>query len=175
MWVKRYKHWIAVVAIIMLGLIFLAAGAGKLLSQMLLLQAENLKLFIFPDFFPPALARAVYIWIPRIEIVVGVLLIFGIAARFMASISAVLVAGFITNNILLLTGGLGSVPCNCFGLAGRLAQEQLSVVGALYMDAAMLVLVLVVIFCYQRNFFSIRPWFLARGKSGKKKDWSGSG
>ena len=94
-YLKRYRHWIGVWAVLFLGLIFVAAGTGKLLPQ-----SENFEIFVFPDFFSPAMVSSVYVWIPRIELTIGVLLILGIAARFIASLSALMIAGFITNNNL---------------------------------------------------------------------------
>ncbi|MBA7611432.1 hypothetical protein ES703_18656 [subsurface metagenome] len=168
MWFRRYKHWIGVWATMLLGLIFVAAGLGKL--------AYRPEAFLFsPDFFPSALVKAFLIWLPGIEIIIGVLLIAGIAAKFVASFSLVLIAGFIANNSLLLKLGLEGEPCGCFGIAETLAQERLSVIGALYLDVVMVALVVVILFCYQRSFFNIYPWFLRRGKIAEKKDRSGSG
>ena len=42
-------------------------------------------------------------------------------------------------------------------------------------DGVMVFLVMVILFCYQRSFFNIYPWFIKRGKNAEKKDWSGSG
>jgi len=168
MWFRRYKHWIGVWASIFLGLIFVAAGLGKALYR-----AEAF--LVLPEFLPLTFARSVFIWFPAIEVVVGLLLLFGIAARFVAAFSLVLVAGFIANNSWMLSRGLGDEPCGCFGMAERIAQARLSIIGSLYLDVVMLALVLVLLFCYQRNFFNIYPWFLARGKVAEKKDWPGSG
>ena len=169
-WFKQYRHWIGVWGVLFLGLIFIAAGAGKLLVQ-----AENVELYIFPDFVPPAFSWAVNTWIPRIELAVGILLILGIAAKFVASLASLLIAGFITSNSLLLKLGLGSDPCGCFGAAERIAEQKLSVIGALYLDGVMVFLVMVILFCYQRGFFDIYPWFIKRGKNAEEKDRSGSG
>lgn len=158
-----------------MGLIFITAGIGKILFQELSLQSETLELFVFPDFLPSALSDAAYVWIPRLELVIGVLLVTGITARLMAGISLVMITGFIANNAWLLAGGRGAEPCECFGVAGNLTQESLTVVGALYTDVAMLVVALIIIFCYQRGFFDIHPWFSARGRVAEKKDWSRSG
>lgn len=170
-WFKRYRHWIGVWGVLLLGLIFIAAGLGKLL-----LQSEDFELYIFPDFLPPAFSYAIYVWIPRLELAIGVLLILGIAAKFVTSLASLLIAGFITSNSLLLKLGMGADPCGCFGIAENIAQEKLSVIGALYIDGVMVFLVMVILFCYQRSFFDIYPWFIKRGKIEKEeKDRSGSG
>ena len=42
---------------------------------------------------------------------------------------------------------------------------ELSTVGALYLDVAMLVLAVIVLLWYQGRFFKLHPWFLKRGKN----------
>ena len=96
----RYRYWVSVGASIILGVIFVVSGLGKLLSQ-----AESFKTIFnpFPDFWAPVFAEAVFSWLPFIELIIGLLLIVGISANLMAVFSAVLIAGFITNNSYLLT------------------------------------------------------------------------
>ena len=159
----RSKHWIGVGASLILGLIFVVAGLGKLLHP-----TEAFKLFFFPDFLTPALAKVVFIWLPRLELIIGLLLIIGVAAKLVTIFSSVLIAAFITNNVWLLIQGLGDKPCGCFGIAERIAQARLSTLGSLYVDMAMLALVLIILFCYQRRFFNIYPWFLRRGRIAEK-------
>ncbi|TET48456.1 MAG: DoxX family membrane protein [Dehalococcoidia bacterium] len=150
-------NWFAISAGIILGLIFLAAGLGKLLNPM-----ESSIIFVFPDFLPNAVDKFIYQWLPRIEVLIGVLLITGIIARLTASLALVLTLGLIASNSILLVQGLGDKPCGCFGEAERLAQLSLSVTGALYIDIAMLILGFMVLLFYQSRFFNITPWFLRR-------------
>jgi len=147
-----------------LGLVFVAAGLGKLLQP-----AEAFKIFFssYPayllDFLRPAFFKAIFVWLPRIELIVGLLLIMGIAAKLMAAFSSVLIAGFIANNSWLLSQGLGYDPCSgCFGMLERITQARLSTVGALYLDIGMLVLVLIILFCYPGNFLTTRPQFFRK-------------
>ncbi len=157
----RYKYWIGIGASIILGLIFVAAGLGKLLYQ-----TEPVWIFSYPlpDFFTPAFIKTFFIWLPWIELIVGLLLIIGIAAKLMAVFSSALIAGFITNNIWLLSHGLGYEPCGCFGILERITQAKLSTTGSLYLDIVMLALALVILFCSQSNFLNIYPWFLTRSR-----------
>ena len=159
--IVRNKHWISVGASIILGLIFVVAGVGKLLQQ-----PEVVRIFFIPlpDFLPAALAKAVFNWLPRIELMVGLLLIIGIAPKLVATFSSVLIAGFIAHGSLLIRRGLGSEPCDCFGKLKIVPYTELSIIGSLYLDIVMLALVFIILFWYQRNFFNIYPWFLARGK-----------
>ena len=152
-----------------MGLIFTVAGLGKLLHQ-----AEAFKLFFFPEFLTPAFTKAVLIWLPRVELTIGLLLIIGIAAKLVTTFSALLIFGFMANNVWSLIHGLGDKPCGCFGVAERIAQAKLSILGAMYLDVVMLVLVLIVLICYQTRFLNIYPWFLAGGKIGEKKNRTGA-
>ncbi|MBA7664142.1 hypothetical protein ES703_72197 [subsurface metagenome] len=151
-------NWFAISAGIILGLIFLAAGLGKLLNPM-----DSSIIFVFPEFLPNAVDKFIYQWLPYVEIIIGVLLITGIIARLTASLALVLTLGLIASNSILLVQGLGDKPCGCFGEAERLAQLSLSVTGALYIDVVMLILGFMVLFFYQGRFFNINPWFLRRG------------
>ena len=153
----RSLNWFAISAGIILGLIFLAAGLGKLLNPM-----ESSVIFVFPEFLPNVLDRFIYRWLPYVEIIIGVLLITGIIARLTASLALVLTLGLIASNSIMLVQGLGDKPCGCFGEAERWVQLRLSVTGALYIDIAMLILGFMVLLFYQSRFFNITPWFLRR-------------
>lgn len=151
-------NWLAVGAGIVLGLIFLAAGLGKTLSQ-----TDSFVIFVFPEFLPTALDKFIFRWLPSVEILIGVLLITGVIARLVASFALALTVGLIANNTILLIQGLGDKPCGCFGEAERLVQLRLSIAGALYIDIMMLVLGILILFFYRGKFVSISPWFLRRG------------
>lgn len=162
-WLKGNKHWLGTGAGIALGLIFVVAAIGKLLDQG---GALRFKVFFTPfiDLLTPAFIRAFFIWLPWIELILGSLLIIGIAARLVAALASLLIAGFISNNAWLLAHGLGYEPCGCFGILDRIINAKLSTSGSLYIDIAMLALIAVILFCYQGSFLNIYPWFLARGK-----------
>ena len=142
-------------------MIFIASGLGKLLSQ-----AESFKAIFnpFPDFLSPIFTEAVFSWLPVIELIVGLLLIIGVVVKPMAVFSSLLIAGFIAKNIWLLNHGQGQQPCYCFGIMEEMLNATLSTVGSLYLDTVMLVLVLIILFCYPSKFLNIYPWFLRRGE-----------
>jgi len=152
--VKSYRHWFGVEAAIVLGLILAAAGVAKLLHQ-----PEAYEVFFIP--FPALISRMFtkfyFIWLPRIELALGLLLVFGIAARFISSLALILITGFIISNIVMIIRNL-SLCLSCFG-----PQVQLSTVSALVIDLIMAVLVVIILLCYRRKFFDIYPWFLKRG------------
>jgi uncharacterized membrane protein YphA (DoxX/SURF4 family) len=151
-------NWLAVGAGIILGLVFLAAGLGKTLNQ-----TESFVIFVFPEFLPTAVDKFIFRWLSYVEIVIGVLLIAGTAARLLASLGLALTVGLIVNNGVLLAQGLGDKPCGCFGAAERWAEHSLSVAGALYIDVMMLILGVMVLLFYRGKFINFNPWFLRRG------------
>ncbi len=161
----RGKHWLAIGASILLGLIFVTAGLSKLPYH-----GEFLAIILSKSFLTLPQAIIVARWVPWVELVLGSLLIIGIAAKFMASFSAALIVAFIANNSWMISLGLGSEPCGCFGRFGHLPPAQFSTIEALYLDIGMLALVLIILFCYPGNFLTIRPWFLREGKVAKEKD-----
>jgi uncharacterized membrane protein YphA (DoxX/SURF4 family) len=155
----RYKYWGGIGAGIFIGLMFVAAGFGKLPHQ-----GEYWGLILFDYFDSMTLLRFTDIvkqWLPWVEIILGSLLIVGIASKIVASFFSVLILGFIVNNIWMISHGAGREPCGCFGkfeeLLGTLSAEN-----ALCMDLGMLVLVSIIFLYYPGNFFSIRPWFLQK-------------
>jgi uncharacterized membrane protein YphA (DoxX/SURF4 family) len=159
--IVRNKHWIGVGAGLILGLIFIVAGLGKLLHQ-----PDTVRIFFIPlpYFLTQAMAKAVLNWLPVIELTIGFLLVVGIAPKLVATFSTVLIIGFITHSSLLIGRGLGSEPCDCFGKRKIVPYTELSVIGSLYFDIVMLVLVFIILFWYKSNFLNIRPWFLAKSK-----------
>ena len=168
--IGRNKHSISIGASIILGLIFIVAGLGKMLHQ-----PDTVRIFYIPlpNFPTQAMAKSVFNWLPRLELIVGLLLITGIAAKLVAIFSLTLIAGFITHNSLLIRHGLASEPCDCLGKLVKVPITDLSVAGALGVDVVMLALILIILLWYRKNFLNISPWFLARGKIAEKKDRSG--
>jgi len=148
------------VAGIILGIIFVAAGFGKLLTDV---EGFTTIFNPFPGFLASAFADAIFIWLPYLEIVIGLLLIIGVLPKLIAVIAAVLSAGFITDKVWLLSQGLGYEPCTCFGVLDRILGLELSTTGSLYLDVIMLALVVIVLFCHKSSFFNIYPQFIARG------------
>ena len=151
--VKRYRHWFGVEAAIVLGLILAAAGVAKLLHQP---EAYEVFFIPFPALISQLFAKFYFFWLPRIEFTLGLLLIFGIAARFISTLTLVLITGFIISNSVMIIRDL-NICLSCFG-----PQVQLSTVSALIIDLIMAVLAVIILLCYRRKFFDIYPWFLKR-------------
>ena len=89
----------------------------------------------------------------------------GVLARPSALLTVPLIAGFIASNAWLLTHGQSHNPCDCFGGFAEMLGFTLTNQVALYLDFAMLALVLIILLCYQGKFLNIRPWFFKRWRS----------
>ena len=151
----NYKKWAAIVAAILLGLTFFVAGLGKLPAQT---EAYMIIFGLQRALLHPTLANHIDTWLPRIEMVIGLLLMVGVAARSMAGFAGVLTAAFIFNNSWEIARGAGGDTCGCFGdnsFLGYLSNTQ-----ALYIDIGMLALAAIVLLWYPRNWLSVRPWFI---------------
>ncbi len=155
----HYKHWLGLGASLVLGIIFLISGIGKMLAQAELFETS------FPgflDFLTLGQVRFLFYGLPYVEIVTGLFLIIGFAAKFAAAFSLLLIAAFIASNTWFITHGMGFEPCPCLGVFSRLFQNQLSTQQSLYLDIAMLTLALLTLFCYKRSFTNIYPWFMKK-------------
>lgn len=160
----RYKHWLGLGASLILGIIFLISGIGKLLTEVELFETY------FPgflDFLSLGQTRLLFYGLPYVELVIGTFLILGFATKLTAAFSSLLITGFIASNIWFITHGMGFEPCGCLGIFVRLFQSKLSTQQSLYLDMAMLALALITIVSYQRRFTDIYPWFLKRIQQGK--------
>ncbi len=155
----RYRYWITLGASIVLGLVFVTSGAGKLFGQSaFLLNVQAI------SFLPPVFTIIIGYWLPWVEMVLGLLLIAGVVTQVVALVSTVLIAAFIFHNSWMISQGLGNEPCACLGILDRVLGGDLSTTGALYIDIGLLILAVAVYFGYQGKLFNVRPWFLRRGR-----------
>ncbi len=153
----RYIHWAGIAAGILLGLVFFVAGLGKLPVQT---EAYMIIFGLQRALLHPTLANHIDIWLPRVELALGLLLIVGVATKFMTSFASVLIAAFIFNNSWEIARGAGENACGCFGANSFLG--YLSNTQALYLDIGMLALVSVILLWYPGNWLTARPWFLRK-------------
>lgn len=155
----RYRYRVAIGASIILGVIFIVSGLGKLLGQNTLL----INILLFPR-VNPGLATIASHGLPWVELILGVFLVMGICAQLAASFSFVLIAAFIYYNSWMIFIGMGYKPCGCLGILEKLFLGTLSNLDSLYIDIGLFMLALIIYFCYSGNFFNMRPWFI-KGKS----------
>lgn len=147
--VIRYKNWAGIGSGLILGIIFITSGAGKLANPGgFLTSLGNTPLL------PLTVNILIAQWLPGVELALGLLLILGISAKFMSSVSSLLVIGFIVHNSWIITHKSATEPCDCLGEVGRmLAESQRLVImtaqNALYMDIGMLVLAIIILCAYR--------------------------
>ena len=156
--VMRYRYRAGIGSGIILGIIFVTSGAGKIADPI-----GFLTLLSYTSFLPLELSIIVVQWLPWVELVLGLYLITGIAAKIFSSVSCLLVIGFIFHNSWLITHGLATEDCGCFGRIENILEIErlvtLSSQSALYMDIGMLALIVIVLFCYPGKFLTLHPWW----------------
>jgi len=151
----RYRYWIAFVASILLALVFLTSGVGKLMGQSAFLLAISTTYILGFE-----VSNLIATWLPWVELVLGLCLLVGIFPQIVSGISTLLVAAFIMHNGWMIGQGLGYEPCGCLGIFDKLFQGKLSTTGSLYVDIGLVVLALAVYFCYPGRLLNTRPWFM---------------
>jgi len=160
MWTEKRRYWFAGLAMILLGTTFVVAATGKLMAG-----SKAFELLAFPPFLPPALAKAIYISLPYIELAIGSLLILGLAVRFAANISLSLIICFAISNIILINQGI--MECaGCFGLAGSFTP-----VSSLILDGVMAVMAITILLCYRGKFFNRTPWVFQAIPEGRECEY----
>ncbi len=159
------RKWGGTGSRVLLGLIFVAAGVGKMLTQ-----GDPTKMLFnpFPDYMTATFNAAIFTWLPRVELCIGILLILGIIVKPMAVLSAALALSFIVNNSYLLMKGLGYEPCTCFGILDSWLKAERSTTGSLFLDIVMLSMALIVIFWSKSGHLSVhlRRWTVNKQLAG---------
>jgi uncharacterized membrane protein YphA (DoxX/SURF4 family) len=153
----RYRYWISLGASILLALVFLTAGVGKLLGHSAFLLTVST--WVVSEEFAAFVAAG----LPWVELVLGACLLIGIAPQLAGGISTLLVAGFILYNSWMISNGLGHEPCGCLGVLDRLFQGGLSTISSLYIDIGLVILALAIYFAYPGKLLNVRPWLMRRG------------
>ena len=150
-----YRYWITVGAGILLGLIFLISGIGKIIGHSSFFISIN-SLYFFPDIVKVLIVD----WLPWGEVVLGLALILGFVTQAASLASCVLVACFMFQNTWMILHGMRNEPCSCFGIFERIFEGRLSTMNSLYIDIGMLVLALAVYLLFRGGFKEWRPRFM---------------
>ena len=105
------RQGLGITAGIILGIVFGAAGFGKLFTS-----TEGFTTIFnpFPAFLGTVFNDIVFNWLPFLEILVGLLLIIGVVPRLAGSFTALLVAGFIVNNTCIKNNIRSMRSDNCY-------------------------------------------------------------
>ncbi len=174
---QRGKPTVSLVASIILGVILLIAGTGKIFAfgEM---PGQTMKFIIGiipPTWLTPGLviflADIFFPYImPWAEIGLGILLLLQIWLRLSAAISLPLITGFIVNNIWYISqGDMKFAPCPCWGIWGTLLGTPTHL-QSLCIDIILLALALTVIFVHPGGFLSSPSWLARLGQGAKRKD-----
>ena len=173
---KKVRAITSLVAGIIIGLLLLIAGSGKLsfgevpgqtvefIGHILptALLTEGLIFFIYEVFIP-------YI-LPCAEMAIGLALIVGLWPRLMAIFSILLSLAFMGNNIYAISLGMKEYEsCSCFGIWEEIF-GGLTPVQSLGVDIGLFILALIIIVLYPASFVTSRPWLDNFGKKfGRSK------
>ena len=128
--------WLATLARLLLGGVFVVAGVLKLPDPAAAVRAVRAY-----QLLPEALVGTVAFGLPVIEIAVGLALLLGVFVRTAAIASAVLLAVFIVAVGSAWARGL-QIDCGCFGNGGQVAAGQTAYPAEIARDVGLLVVAL---------------------------------
>jgi uncharacterized membrane protein YphA (DoxX/SURF4 family) len=112
----RMRPWLGLAARLVLAGVFLVAGASKVGD----LAASGRAVYAY-RLLPYDAATIVGAALPFVELVLGVLLLLGLATRIAAAVGSVLLVVFIAGISSVWARGL-SIDCGCFGKGGELSE-----------------------------------------------------
>jgi len=173
----RLRSTISLISSIIVGLILLTAGSGKIFGfgEM---PAQTMKFLtdVLPDawltpwvtyFLGEIFLRYI---IPWSELILGLLLLVRIWPRFCAVITLPLIASFMANNIYYIMQGKALEKCGCWGIWAIILGDPTHL-QSFYIDIGLFVLALIAVFVDPARLFALPSW-LAKPKKlavqGKK-------
>jgi uncharacterized membrane protein YphA (DoxX/SURF4 family) len=106
------KEWVGLAARLVVGCVWIVAGASKLLDP-----AQSVAAVRAYQLLPGSLAQPVGQLLPVLEVVVGAMLVLGLLTRGAAVISSVLFVAFVIGIASAWARGL-TIDCGCFGGGG---------------------------------------------------------
>ena len=124
--------WVSTAMRLVLGVVLLVAGTAKVIDP----QASVAAVRAY-ELLPGGLVTVVGWGLPFLELVLGVLLLAGIAVRPAALAAAVLLAAFVAAVGSAATRGL-SIDCGCFGGGGPVPPGQTAYAEEIVRDLALL-------------------------------------
>jgi|WetSurMetagenome_2_1015567.scaffolds.fasta_scaffold151963_2 hypothetical protein len=161
------RKWLTMTPMVLLGLILLTSGIGKLIAGSIAGETEFLDVLL-KSFWGPLMSSLISTLLPPAEVVLGALLILRVYPRLAAACSIPLYLGFMANNVYALSKGMDKFPqCGyCFGVFEKLLGSP-TPLQSFTIDIVMLVFAVVVICFFPGKFFGFKPWFWPF-KGGKK-------
>jgi uncharacterized membrane protein YphA (DoxX/SURF4 family) len=170
---QQVRSTISLIAGILLGLMFLISGTGKVFDfgEM---PGQTMQFIgaILPDaWLTPGLAYFMgeiffpYI-IPWTELCLAILFLLRVWPRLIATISLPLITAFIVNNVWYISQGHNEfASCECFGIWEKIF-GTLTHVQSLSLDIILFGLALTIVLVHPNGFFSLPSWLSKRGKKG---------
>ncbi|GAA1627143.1 DoxX family protein [Catellatospora bangladeshensis] len=149
------RAWSGTALRLVLGAVLFVAGALKVTDL-----AGSVRAVGAYQLMPYEAAETAGAVLPFLEITVGILLLAGLATRFAAAVSALLLTAFTAGIISAWARGL-SIDCGCFGGGGALAAGQSPQYGWELPRDGLLLAVAVVLVVWPRTAVSADGW-LAR-------------
>jgi uncharacterized membrane protein YphA (DoxX/SURF4 family) len=121
------------------------------------------------DVLPHALVRPVATGLPLLELALGLLVLAGLATRWVAGLSIVLLAVLVAGISQAWARGL-SIDCGCFGGGGRVSAGQTEYPQEILRDTGFALLALWLLI-RPRSWFSVDGWLgWGRGKAAGNPD-----
>jgi uncharacterized membrane protein YphA (DoxX/SURF4 family) len=128
--------WLATAARLLLGGLFVVAGALKLPDPAAAVRAVRAYRLL-----PEALVGPAAFGLPVVEIAVGLALLAGVFVRASAVLSALMLAGYIAAIASAWARGL-QIDCGCFGGGGQVAAADTAYPSEVLRDSALLLVAL---------------------------------
>lgn len=154
----RWLPWVGLVARLVVGGVWIAAGALKLPDP-----AGSVRAVRAYRLLPEATVHAVGYGLPFLEIAIGILLILGLGTRIAAAISSVLFVLFIVGISSAWARGL-QIDCGCFGGGGFAADATSKYPWEIARDVGLLAGSLLLVF-KPRTQVSLDGWLLPEVRS----------
>jgi uncharacterized membrane protein YphA (DoxX/SURF4 family) len=137
---------------IVLGGIFVFAGAAKIPRIVPTNGASFYQEIMQYQILQHQLATAMAYTLPPLEIIIGILLIFGVLLKTSSALSGLITLSFIIAKVSALARGLHINICGCFGSLVPLLSTQ-----TLALDFVMLALALQIFF-HRKDILAFGPW-----------------
>jgi uncharacterized membrane protein YphA (DoxX/SURF4 family) len=158
-------RWIVIIVIpcVLLGLMLLVAGIGKLpgLTELGTFPGQTEFLDVIFGSFWPTVAFFITDVLPWIEVILGLALVLGIYPRIAAVLSLPLTAAFMTSNIWAITHGEAFGSCGCWGVFESLFGDM-TPIQSLGIDIALVFFAIIIILYFPAPFLRFQSWFRKR-------------
>jgi uncharacterized membrane protein YphA (DoxX/SURF4 family) len=155
--ISAIRPWLSTAARLILAGVFLYAGAAKVGD----LAASGRAVSAY-QLLPADLARVVGAVLPFVELVLGVLLLAGLATRLAAVVAATLLVVFVAGIVSAWARGL-AIDCGCFGGGGQLAAGQRPSYGPEVARDVALLLAALFLAVFARTRFSLDGLLMGEG------------